>query len=155
MFAVCKEFSFEAAHQLVPGCFTAKCSDTVHGHSYKVFVCLASDVTDENGMVLDFGELSEWIDAQKEHLDHSCMLPESMIGAFTRQNPQQKKVVSCSYNPTAENLAYLLYDSLKNYLDSFGTHGRENRKLRVLWVKVHETEKCWALYQPPHPEYIR
>ena len=50
-----KDFKFDAAHSLVN--YHGKC-ENLHGHTYKLRVTLSARSLPENGMILDFVELS-------------------------------------------------------------------------------------------------
>jgi 6-pyruvoyltetrahydropterin/6-carboxytetrahydropterin synthase len=63
-----KEFTFDAAHNLVH--YHGKC-EALHGHTYRLAVVLEG-VPDEEGMILDFCELSRIVkDRVVSRLDHS------------------------------------------------------------------------------------
>ena len=52
---------------------SGRCS-RIHGHSWSIILTFAASELDENGFVVDFGELhyiSDWID---EHLDHGTIV---------------------------------------------------------------------------------
>lgn len=92
-----KTFRFEAAHQL-PG-HRGKCA-RLHGHSYKLEVTLRGAIKQapaqsDNGMVLDFGDLSQLVrEAIIDRLDHYNL--NEVTGIHT----------------TAENLAHWMWDAL-------------------------------------------
>lgn len=68
-----KEFTFEASHVLPD--HEGKCS-RLHGHSYRVEVFVEGEVNgtrgeSDDGMVMDFGELSRLVQTHiLDHLDH-------------------------------------------------------------------------------------
>lgn len=83
-----KSFSFEAAHFLPGHPFCGTC----HGHRYEVSVTLDGKIG-ENGMVVDFHELSAVVDELKRDvLDHK-LLNESL-----------------PVPPTAEMIAVFIFD---------------------------------------------
>jgi len=64
---VVKQFTFDAAHYLPehPG----KCRN-LHGHTYKLEVGVEGFVDLKTGMVIDFGDLKEFVNPIVEKLDH-------------------------------------------------------------------------------------
>lgn len=89
---ICKKFSFDAAHKLnglPPG---HKCGN-LHGHTYTVEVEFSSEDLDEYGFVVDFGDLAPIKQLIDGAFDHRCL----------------NDVVPEGYNPTAENLASMIY----------------------------------------------
>lgn len=78
---------FDSAHQLPD--YKGKCANA-HGHRWEVRVSVKANRLDGQGMVVDFTKLKTIIDK----LDH-CWLND-LVG-----------------NPTAENLASYIFDSLK------------------------------------------
>lgn len=90
MFAISKDFTFSAAHQL-EGLPASHPCGRWHGHNYVVRVTLGCHDSDlVNGMVRDYGELSvfqEYIDAKFDHRSLNDPLVQ----------------------PTAENLAQHFY----------------------------------------------
>lgn len=145
MFRIRKRFSFEGAHQLAPGmCETQACSDTIHGHSYKVDVFLTSPRLNVAGMVLDFSCLS-FIKDIVEEWDHALILSpyvnEPYLGALMEWNLKLKVM---DFNPTAENIAMELFDRIKRRLQEDFPANAGSVVLEK--VRVWETEKAWAEY---------
>ena len=86
-----KEFTFDAAHNLVR--YHGKC-EVLHGHTYKIAVVL-SGTPDEEGMVMDFTELSSIVKGRVvSRLDHSYI----------------NEVIE---QPTAENIADWIWDQVE------------------------------------------
>jgi len=77
-----KEYGFEAAHFIHnhPG----KCR-ALHGHSYRLFVCLEGAVNPETGMVIDFDDLSKAVNERVlQRLDHRFL--NDLIPLSTAEN---------------------------------------------------------------------
>ena len=55
-----KLFKFENAH-IVRKCTSTRCSESIHGHSYKVEVLTKSNFLDNGQMVYDFGLMKGYI----------------------------------------------------------------------------------------------
>ena len=115
MYAITKEFTFAAAHRLDQLPMLHKCSN-LHGHNYTVIVELRRDLLDENGFIVDYGDLKgigEWLDKNWDHK----FLNDKM---------------GCP--PTAENMARILYHTFKpDFPDLYS-------------VTVKETDKTTAKY---------
>jgi 6-pyruvoyltetrahydropterin/6-carboxytetrahydropterin synthase len=112
---VTKKFSFSAAHHL-PN-YKGNCAN-VHGHNYQLEVRVKGEVNTKTGMVIDFRNLSSIVDeAVISRLDHSD-LNETIP------------------NPTAENIAVWVYESLKPELKG------------LYEVQLWESEKSSVIYSP-------
>ena len=115
--------------------YEGKCA-RAHGHNGILEVELASDQLDERGMVFDFVEikkhLMEFIDRE---LDHRMLLREDdpMVAALEAIG---EEVFTMKGNPTAENIAKLIYCEAKT------------KGLPVLAVRLWETADTFAEY--PH-----
>jgi 6-pyruvoyltetrahydropterin/6-carboxytetrahydropterin synthase len=113
---ICKEFRFEAAHQL-PN-HDGKCA-RLHGHSYRVEVRVAGPIADADGsaregMVMDFARVKEAWEPIGRALDHQNL--NDLL----------------DFPTTAENLAWWMLDQLTQSLPA------------VQAVRVWETAAAWA-----------
>ena len=116
MYAITKEFQFSAAHYLEKVPYEHPCS-RLHGHNYTVIVELRSEDLDEHDFVLDYHELSFVKDFLDKNWDHR-FLNDVM-----------------SINPSAENMAKLLYNIFKRKYGDL-----------LFSVTVKETDKTTAKY---------
>ncbi len=133
MFSVARELTFCYGHRLLN--YEGKCRH-LHGHNGKAVITLAAQSLDSLGMVMDFSRLKRvvggWID---EQFDHKMLLHrEDPILPFLRQ--QGEPVFVLDVNPTAENIARLIFDFAAQ------------QGFPVLEVKLWETENCFAAYSP-------
>lgn len=92
--------SFAAAHNLVN--FRGKC-ENLHGHNWKVEVVLRGAHLEDNGILLDFGEVKKATRETLEELDHK----------YLNELPFFK-----SENPSSENIARFLFDRLSEKLNT-------------------------------------
>ncbi|MCX7797124.1 MAG: 6-carboxytetrahydropterin synthase [Melioribacter sp.] len=128
---IAKEFSWEMGHRLT--FHKGKCKN-LHGHSYKCIVEVTGN-TDENGMVIDYYELSKIVNPIIDELDHSIMVynkDTELIDVLEKLN--SKKVV-VNFESTAENICLYLIDQIKSKLPS---------NIKLLKVKVFETVNTYA-----------
>ena len=132
MFKVTRRIQFCYGHRLLQ--YEGKCRN-LHGHNGIVEIDFAAPELDREGMVLDFGSIkqivSTWIE---QNLDH-CMV-------LCRDDPAVKvlrdigeRVYELDTNPTAENIAKLIYD----YAAGQG--------LPVTEVRLWESPNCYATYR--------
>lgn len=122
MFAITKQFSFSASHQLEGLEPDHRCG-RLHGHNYLVEVILAADELDITGFVVEFGRLAPLARHIDDQLDHQHL--NDVLGV----------------QPSSECLARYLYDWAQQNLD-----GPLIECLRA--VRVHETASTSATYTP-------
>lgn len=116
-FSISKDFHFSASHQLGHLPVGHPCA-RLHGHNYVVRVELSATDLDEQGFVVDFGDLGSfgrWVDANLDHRHLNDVLAL----------------------PTSERLARWLADVVAE-LVGVGVSG----------VGVSETLKTWAWWRP-------
>jgi 6-pyruvoyltetrahydropterin/6-carboxytetrahydropterin synthase len=103
---------FNAAHRLYRKDWSddknfevfSKCSNpNFHGHNYELIVSLTGVIDTETGFVYDLGDLSNLI---KEHIEND----------FDHKNLNLEVEEFKNLNPTAENIAVVIYDKLRRHL---------------------------------------
>ena len=134
MYRVTRELTFCYGHRLLQ--YEGKCRH-LHGHNGRAAITLAADRLDALGMVLDFSLLKRvvggWIDAQ---FDHKMLLHrDDPVLPFLRQ--QGEPVFVLDVNPTAENIARLIFDFAAG------------QGFPVVEVQLWETENSCASYAAP------
>ncbi len=132
MFRVTQEIEFCYGHRLLN--YQGKCRH-LHGHNGKAVIVLEGRELDERGMLVDFSDIKKsvagWIDAQ---LDHRMILNKTdPVVPFLQS--QQEPLHLIEHNPTAENIAKLIY----TYAKSQG--------FPVVEVGLWETFKSYATYR--------
>jgi len=120
MYDLMVEADFSAAHQLRG--YKGKCED-LHGHNWRVQIVVSSDKLNEIGIVLDFHELKEISREVILPLDHSFL---NDVFPFTE------------INPSSENIARWIYDSLKKKL--------QTKNCMISSVTVWENDSSSATY---------
>lgn len=141
-FRICKTFTVENGHMLSkhPG----KCRYP-HGHSRRIEVVLEADRLDRNDMVCDFKRLKEALQAFIEKFDHSlCVNTADPHYAFYR-DAYSRVVPFENADPTSELMARMIFEEAK---EAFPQTGSGSDGVRVVRVRIHETETSWAEYEP-------
>lgn len=132
MFQVTKEIWFCYGHRLLN--YDGRCAH-LHGHNGKAVIAVEAPTLDALGMVIDFSAVKRvvgaWIDA---HLDHKMLLhrDDPVIPALRQLG---EPFVPLDVNPTAENIAKLIYDHAAG------------EGLPVAEVTLWETENSFATYR--------
>jgi 6-pyruvoyltetrahydropterin/6-carboxytetrahydropterin synthase len=132
MYRVTREIRFCYGHRLLN--YDGKCRH-LHGHNGRAVISLQAERLDPLGMVMDFTQIKHvvtgWID---ETLDHKMLLHrDDPVLPFLRQLGEPVYVMEV--NPTAENIARLIYD----FAVSQG--------FPVVEVQLWETDHCYATYR--------
>lgn len=110
---VSRKAHFNAAHRLFrPDWSTEKNNSTFgkcnnpnfHGHNYELIVSVSGEIDKDTGFVMDMKVLKDLIrDEVEEHLDHKNLNLE--VPEFF------------SLNPTAENIAVVIFNRLRHHID--------------------------------------
>mgnify|MGYP000287311108 FL=1 len=129
---VSRKAHFNAAHKLFrPDWNDAKnkevfgkcANENYHGHNYELIVSLTGEINQETGYVYDLGKLKNIIKVEvEEYLDHKNLNLD--IDDFK------------SSNPSAENIAVLIYNRLIPHFD-------DNYKLKIT---LYETPRNFVEY---------
>lgn len=125
---VVKEMSFDASHHLYD--YDGKCR-AMHGHTYKLLVGVKGDCLDEQGFVVDFGDIKTIF---KEHIE-----PRLDHAYLNEQLPPM--------NTTAENMVFWIFGQFDKYLNENMPRGGASRNVRVEFVKLYETPTSYAEFQ--------
>ncbi len=121
MFTVFKDFTFSAAHAIrghTRGC------ENLHGHNYRVRVCLRAETLDRLGMVIDFADLKAIAQEVLGRFDHRVL---NDLPPFDQRNT------------TAELLAEYVYREVEARLPE--------PRLRMARVEVWENDSACAIYE--------
>jgi len=118
---------FSAAHQLKN--FHGAC-ENLHGHNWKIEVCVTSEVLNEADIVVDFRVLKQHVNAVMARLDHKFL---NDLEVFKDQNP------------SSENIARYVAEQLSALLQA--------PEIKVSSVTAWESETSCAclLYTSPSP----
>lgn len=129
MYSVTRVIHFCYGHRLLD--YEGKCRHP-HGHNGKIEISIDSEKLDSLGMVVDFEQIKakvqRWVDSE---LDHKMLLcARDPLVKILRDLGEP--VVTMPGNPTAENIARLIFD----YAKSSG--------LSVASVRIWETVNSFA-----------
>ena len=119
MYELTVEREFPAAHYLRE--YDGDCA-RMHGHNYRVQITVRGEQLDEAGMLIDFGDLKQLCDSVIDELDHRCL---NELAPFDE------------INPTSENLARYLYETIRDGLPD---------SVSVQRVTVFESARSSATY---------
>jgi len=139
MYKIKRSFDFPMSHRLSK--HTEKCKN-LHGHNFKVTVCVQSETLDKNDMVMDFSELKEILKPIEDSFDHAMVLNQTDIQLKKNVEAclEGSKIVLFPYDPTAEKLAEGIFKTIDLYFSSIDSD------ISVDYVEVFENERSSALY---------
>ncbi len=138
-----KLFKFENAH-IVRGCSTQKCSENIHGHSYKIEVLLESNYLDHGQMVYDFGLTKRYIKELIDAFDHSITLWSGDNPSYIKDmKKHSSRWVELPVSPSAEQFSRVIYLMVERVLACTGMVNGE-RNVTLNSIIVHETETGYA-----------
>jgi len=112
---------FAAAHQLK---MVAEKCENLHGHNWKIAVCVAGEHLNNAGVLIDFGELKGYVSEIMERLDHKFL---NELDYFHDDNP-----------PSSENIARHIADALQSMMN--------DSDVKVTRVTSWESENACATY---------
>jgi len=138
-----KLFKFENAH-IVRGCSTQKCSENIHGHSYKVEVLLESNYLDHGQMVYDFGLTKRYIKELIDTFDHAITLWSQDNPSYIEDMKKHSaRWIELPVSPSAEQFSRVIYLMVERVLACTGMVNGE-RNVTLNSIIVHETETGYA-----------
>jgi len=130
---VSRKAHFNAAHRLYRKDWSMEQNDAVfgkcnnpnfHGHNYELIVSVTGDIDPETGYVVDVKILSDLI---KEHIENS----------FDHKNLNLDVPEFAHLNPTAENIAVVIWQKLRNHIEA-------SKELEVV---LYETPRNFVTYK--------
>lgn len=130
--AVYRRAHFNAAHRLHNSTLSeqenarlfGKCNyPNYHGHNYELEVCLTGEIDAKTGYVYDLKILND-------------LIKEKVIEKFDHKNLNLDTVEFKNLNPTAENIAVVIYELLRPEIDA----------TLDLKIRLYETERNFVEY---------
>lgn len=116
--------NFDAAHYLRG--YKGPCA-AMHGHTWKVEICLAGKELGEGELLIDFHDVKKMLDQVIALYDHFCL----------NERPPFDEL-----SPTSENIARVIFDRMAERLAEFASH------VRLAWVRVAESPFTSCTYYP-------
>jgi len=120
MFEVKIASCFAAAHQLK---LETEKSESMHGHNWKIEVCVQGNALNPAGLLMDFGNLKKLVAEIVARMDHKCL---NDLDCFK------------GLNPSSENIAKFIAESLDARV--------RNETVRVSKVSVWESQDACATF---------
>ena len=129
---VCRVAHFNAAHRLYNSKWSFEKNDQVfgkcnnpnyHGHNYKLEVWLTGPINPETGYVMDLGLLKSIIKTEVED-------------RFDHKNLNLDTEEFKNLNPTAENIAVIIWNKLRAHIDNS----------KDLEIVLYETPRNFVTY---------
>lgn len=129
---ICRRETFNAAHRLHVESWSdeknnsvfGKCSNpNYHGHNYVLETWLEGPIDPTTGYVYDLGLLKK-------------IIHDTIIDRFDHRNLNLDCIEFNGINPTAENIAVVCYDIIKEQIPA-------DLKLSI---RLYETDKNWVEY---------
>jgi 6-pyruvoyltetrahydropterin/6-carboxytetrahydropterin synthase len=129
---VCRKENFNAAHRLHNSTWSDQKNTEVfglcnnphyHGHNYELIVKLKGTVDPDTGYVYDMKKLSQ-------------VIKEEVVKKFDHKNLNLDTEEFANLNPTAENIAIVIWQKLRDRID----------KEYDLAVTLYETERNFVEY---------
>ena len=138
-----KLFKFENAH-IVRDCTTQRCSENIHGHSYKIEVLLESNYLDDGQMVYDFGLTKRTIKELIDSFDHAITLwSKDDVKYVEAMKTYSNRWVELPVSPSAEQFSRVIYLLVERVLACTDMQNGE-REVKLHSIIVHETETGYA-----------
>ena len=130
--AVYRKEHFNAAHRLYNSGWSdeenkntfGKCSlPNYHGHNYELEIKVVGEIDDKTGFVMDMKKLSD-------------LVQENVVERFDHKNLNLDTEEFKSLNPTAENIAIVIYRLLRPHIDDS----------LDLFIRLYETPRNFVEY---------
>lgn len=138
-----KLFKFENAH-IVRNCSTRRCSENIHGHSYKIEVLLESNYLDDGQMVYDFGLTKLYIKELIDSFDHAITLWSKDDKKYLADmKTHSNRWIELPVSPSAEQFSRVIYLLVERVLACTEMINGE-REVKLHSIIVHETETGYA-----------
>ena len=136
---VAKRFRWEGAHRLpwhTEGC------QHLHGHSYQMWVELKGGL-DENGMLLDFKDIKQYLAPLVAQWDHAVLIAETDTQLLQAITWLGSKHYLLPYDTTSENLCRYVTD----FLATAALDVLIEMRVTQVSVRLQETETCYAEHE--------
>ncbi len=131
MFELKVKTRFAGAHQLT---MVGKKCENLHGHNWRVEVCVKGESLNQAGVLADFGDIKKAVRQVVDgELDHKFL---NELPAFA----------SCQ--PTSERIAAHIAQRVQDMLDQYHAGTSLEGKINVSRVMAWESDDACAIYYP-------
>jgi 6-pyruvoyltetrahydropterin/6-carboxytetrahydropterin synthase len=120
MFTLCVKDSFAAAHRLIG--YQGKCEE-LHGHNFLVEAFFSGETLGDDGLLVDFKILKEYLKDILDNLDHKYLNELSFFVGKTT---------------SAEYIAFYIFGEMKKKIKGTAALVKE--------IRVWESDKAYAAY---------
>jgi 6-pyruvoyltetrahydropterin/6-carboxytetrahydropterin synthase len=128
------DVTFDAAHRLWG--YKGRCS-AVHGHLYQVKVSVTSDELNDQGFVIDFGDIKKIVKMYiDDEWDHTLIL-NKLDPIYKLLEDQDIRMYILDKNPTVEYMSMIIYNRLKELLP---------KTVQMKQITIWETPTCSYTY---------
>lgn len=147
-YRICKQIVVESGHMLSK--HPDKCQFP-HGHTRRVEFTLEADELDDRDMVCDFKVISTAVHDLIQSYDHSmCMNTDDPKYEEFKEAYGDRVIGFKGTDPTTEVIAKTIYDACEARLVLHSQQKETlyplSEKVRLVRVRVWETESSWAEY---------
>jgi 6-pyruvoyltetrahydropterin/6-carboxytetrahydropterin synthase len=143
-----KLFKYEMSHRVV-NAYTKRCSQNIHGHSYKLELLFIGNAPDQAQMVLDFGFVKKYFHPFVDAFDHAhmvwdCKERAGEVDYITKTNARW---ITAPFSSTAEMQAKMFFTYGRAALAQLKKEGIVNTGAEMFSAIVHETDTGYAQYK--------
>lgn len=140
MYQVEKRFTLPMGHRLSK--HKGRCS-SIHGHNITVLVGVSSKELNDNYMVIDFSDLKRMVQVFLDEWDHCLLVNENDWKFADVCSEIGMRVKRFDFDPTAEKLAELLFNTLKVRIKN----ERTENNVTIDYVTIYENENSKCTYR--------
>lgn len=152
-YRICKQIVVESGHMLAK--HPDKCQFP-HGHTRRVEFVLEADQLDRNDMVCDFKVISLAVNELLASFDHSMCMNTDDPKYTEFKSAYGDRIIGFDHtDPTTEVMAKTIHDACLARFKLYALQEDQPFALRdtvrIVRVRVWETESSWAEYLPESP----
>lgn len=146
-----KLFKYEMSHRVV-GAYTKRCSQNIHGHSYKMEYLFEGNEPDNAQMVMDFGFVKKYFHPFVDAFDHAHMIWNQNFDFEINHDmlhieEHNERYIIAPFSSTAEMQAKMFYVYGMEALAELIARGHIHPSVTVSSTIVHETDTGYAQYR--------
>lgn len=142
-----KLFKYEMSHRVV-GAFTKRCSQNIHGHSYKMEYLFSGHNPDAAQMVMDFGFVKKYFHPFVDSFDHAHMhwIISDAVKEEKYIKDNNERYILAPFSSTAEMQAKMFATYGVFALEVLKRMKLVHNNVYLYSTIVHETDTGYAEY---------